>query len=278
MLSAASNPTKLYRGVRQRHWGKWVAQIRLPHNRTRFCLGTFDTAKDATLACDREAFKLMGENARLNLFLGKRCGGGDRASCSSSSSSTLATPGEAQAQTQHHLQHQVGRPLDSYHSNIQLQYPSVPIVSPEMAMISAESSWSKPVVFSSDLCKHPPIRSMAAPKLVWWVGRLRRHGSAVGVHRALHGMMLMEQMACSSSPTSRPLLSPRWIALVPPQQRNRQQQQWHARMYPHLLLPILLTLLPCFCGRTPDWLSLFYFFFLPPYIFPPDIMHGFREF
>lgn len=57
---------KLYRGVRQRQWGKWVAEIRLPHSRSRRWLGTFESADEAALAYDREAFKLRGNKARLN--------------------------------------------------------------------------------------------------------------------------------------------------------------------------------------------------------------------
>ncbi|KAL3618375.1 hypothetical protein CASFOL_038696 [Castilleja foliolosa] len=65
-----ARPQQRYRGVRQRHWGSWVSEIRHPLLKTRIWLGTFGTAEDAAKAYDEAARIMCGTKARTNFSCG----------------------------------------------------------------------------------------------------------------------------------------------------------------------------------------------------------------
>ncbi|KAJ4812706.1 Ethylene-responsive transcription factor ERF018 [Rhynchospora pubera] len=65
-----NNTEKKYRGVRQRRWGRWVSEIRLPNSRERIWLGSYDSPEKAARAFDAAAVCLRGPHpdviSRLN--------------------------------------------------------------------------------------------------------------------------------------------------------------------------------------------------------------------
>ncbi|KAF9613489.1 hypothetical protein IFM89_008336 [Coptis chinensis] len=79
--------SKKFRGVRQRHWGSWVSEIRHPLLKRRVWLGTFETAEEAARAYDAAAVLMSGRNAKTNFPVVQTPAGNSMAGEGSSKSS-----------------------------------------------------------------------------------------------------------------------------------------------------------------------------------------------
>ncbi|PHU29599.1 Ethylene-responsive transcription factor CRF6 [Capsicum chinense] len=67
-LKMPQEKVKMYEGFRQRKPGKWVAEVRVLGTKDRIWIGTFNTAKETSLAYDETIIEMKGADAATNIL------------------------------------------------------------------------------------------------------------------------------------------------------------------------------------------------------------------